>query len=132
MLAARERAEYEAAESLYLDELARDDPAEVRRRSCAYCGAAIEWGGEKGWQIRGTSQPCRQTPAGRHHVGGDEEHPYGLSLAERAELVGTEITECPGCGMASVLHVPGLYPVCQCCDWTGWERDEVPESARPR
>ena len=134
LLAARERAEYETAERLYLDSLVRADATARSPAVCADCGAGIEWVGEQGWQVRGVSQPCSESPSGDHHVGDDEEHLSGPHLAERVESMGADVTECPECGMASVLHVPDLYPVCQRCEWTGWERDEVDavESAQPR
>lgn len=144
-LAARELAAQVTAEQRHLDALVRAD-AIVRvsteivgsPATCDSCGAAVEWVDGKGWLVHSGTSPCRQTPTGDHyaddHCAGDHGHAYGPSLAERARAIGTEITECPECGTASVLHVPGHYPVCQCCAWTGWERDEVavPESARPR
>jgi len=125
-LAARELAAQTTAEQRHLDSLVEADatarsPTESGRSPavCAYCGAAIEWDDEQGWLVHGGKSSCRQTPTGGHcaddHCAGDHGHAYGPSLAELARAIGTEITECPECGMASVLHVPGLYPVCQCC-----------------
>ena len=91
--------------------------------------------GELDGQVRrGVSRPCQESLSGDHHVGDGEEQRSGPHVAERTESVGTDVTECPECGMVSVFHVPGLYPVCKCCEWTGWERDDVgvPEAARPR
>lgn len=107
------------------------EAVEPRGCTCSYCGAAIDWDDWSGWLVHGAPSVCRQTPTGRHRIGGEADG-YGPSLKERAELMGTAITVCPECTMTSVLHVPGLYPACQCCEWTGWERDVVAGAARPR
>ena len=91
---------------------------------CDYCGASIEWEGERGWPVRGRKVACRQTRSADHVAAGDaHDGTHGQRLEERARLAGTVTTACPECEMVSVLHIPGLYPVCQCCAWTGWERD---------
>ncbi len=35
--------------------------------------------------------------------------------------------QCPECESTDVTNTPGTLPVCQMCDWTGWDRVPTPK-----
>ena len=49
-----------------------------------------------------------------------ENDPYAVGYIP---VEAVERTECPECGTLAVLHRPGMFPVCQACEWTAWHRD---------